>query len=158
MNLEELRRAQHVSVGYLLIRAGQLWNERAIAQVNALAGAPVLRESHTRLLPLLLRPEGARITDLARRLGLTKQTVQPLVAELKKLGVVATKPDSEDGRAVRVVLTSRGLKGIASGNDVLRQIEHQLADDFGPRQMKTLEKLLARLLSQLEKEQGVAPR
>ena len=53
MTLDELRRRQHQSVGYLLIRAGQLWNERAIAGVNALAGAPVLRESHTVLAYLL---------------------------------------------------------------------------------------------------------
>ncbi|MGC4089478.1 MAG: MarR family transcriptional regulator [Polyangiaceae bacterium] len=152
MKLEDLRRRQHESVGFLLIRAGQLWNERAINQVNALAGAPVLRESHTRLLPLLLRPDGARVTELARRLGLTKQTVQPLVAELKALGVVTTKPDERDGRAIRVVLTAQGLKGIASGNEVLKQIESELVEDFGRSEMKSLRKLLTRLLLQLEDE------
>jgi DNA-binding MarR family transcriptional regulator len=152
MKLEDLRRRQHASVGYLLIRAGQLWNERAIAQVNALAGAPVLRESHTRLLPLLLRRNGARTVELARRLGLTKQAVQPLVAELKALGVVTTRPDSQDGRASRVVLTARGLKGIDSGNEVLKHIETELAEDFGQSDMKTLRQLLRRLLSQLEDE------
>jgi DNA-binding MarR family transcriptional regulator len=152
MKLEALRRRQHASVGYLLIRAGQLWNERAIARVNALAGGPVLRESHTRLLPLLLRPEGARVVDLARRLGLTKQAVQPLVAELKALGVVKTKPDEEDGRASRVVLTARGRAGIHSGNEVLRQIERELAETYGQPDMKALRKLLRELLSLLEDE------
>jgi DNA-binding MarR family transcriptional regulator len=150
--LEELRKRQRESVGFLLIRAGQLWNERAIAKVNARAGTPVLRESHTRLLPLLMRPGGARLVDLARRLGLTKQSVQPLVRELKELGVVATQPDDLDGRAVRIVLTPRGLDGIDQGNDVLRQIEQELAGRFGKAEMKSLRGSLRRLLSMLEEE------
>lgn len=152
MKLDELRRQQHQSVGYLLIRAGQLWNERAINRVNALAGAPLFRESHTRLLPLLSRPEGARLTELSRRLGLTKQAVQPLVTELKALGVVSSKPDAQDRRASRVVLTAQGVSGIAKGNDVLREIEAELAAEFGRNEMKVLRKLLARLLAQLEAE------
>jgi DNA-binding MarR family transcriptional regulator len=154
MNLEELGRRQRESVGYLLIRAGQLWNERAIHRVNALAGAPVLRESHTRLLPLLSRPEGARVTELSRRLGLTKQAVQPLVAELKALRVVASKPDPSDRRASRIVLTPQGVSGVAKGNDVLREIEAELVGEYGRSEMKVLRKLLARLLTQLEDEGG----
>lgn len=152
MKLEDLRRKQHDSVGYLLIRAGQLWNERAISRVNAKAGAPLLRESHTRLLPLLLRPDGARIADLARRLGITKQAVQPLIAELAKLGVVKAIRDAQDRRASRIVLTEDGLKGIAAGNDVLRQLEAELAGEFGRREMNEMRKLLARLLAQLEED------
>lgn len=152
MTLEELRKKQRASVGYLLIRAGQLWNERAISRVNAQVGAPVLRESHTRLLPLLLRPGGARLVDLARRLGLTKQSVQPLVTELKELDVVTTQPDDGDGRAIRIVLTPRGLDGIDQGNDVLLRIERELGGTFGKAEMRSLRELLRRLLSLLEEE------
>lgn len=152
MMLEDLRKRQRASVGFLLIRAGQLWNERAISRVNARAGTPVLRESHTRLLPLLMRPGGARLVDLARRLGLTKQSVQPLVRELKELGVVTTQPDDHDGRSVRIVLTPRGLDGIDQGNDVLRQIERELEGSFGKAEMKSLRGSLRKLLSILEEE------
>lgn len=152
MRLEELRKRQRESVGFLLIRAGQLWNERAISKVNARAGAPVLRESHTRLLPLLLRPGGARLVDLARRLGLTKQSVQPLVRELAELGVVTTQPDERDGRSLRIVLTPRGLDGIARGNDVLRQIELELAVNYGKAEMRSLRGSLRKLLAMLEVE------
>jgi DNA-binding MarR family transcriptional regulator len=154
VKFDDLRRRQHASVGYLLIRAGQLWNERAISEVNALAGAPVLRDSHTRLLPLLAQPEGARVVDLARRLGLAKQSVAPLVAELKALGVITTIPDPDDGRARRVVLTPRGIEGIAAGNDVLVQIERDLATRLGKPDMKALRGLLGRLLRLLEDDQG----
>jgi DNA-binding MarR family transcriptional regulator len=154
MQLDDLRKRQHASVGYLLIRAGQLWNERAINRVNAQAGGPVLRESHTRLLPLLLRPGGARLVDLARRLGLTKQSVQPLISELKELGVVSTQPDEQDGRAVRIVLTTGGLEGIHQGNEVLRQIERELAASLGKEKMKSLRDLLRALLAMLEEEGG----
>lgn len=152
MNLEELRKIQRESVGFLLIRAGQLWNERAITRVNARAGAPVLRESHTRLLPLLMRPGGARLVDLARRLGVTKQSVQPLIAELRALDVVTTQPDEQDRRAIRIILTPQGLDGIAQGNDILRQIEVELEGQIGKAGMRRLRELLRALLSALEEE------
>ena len=150
MKLEVLQARQQASVGFLLIRAGQLWNEHAIARVNAQAGRPVLRESHTRLLPLLLQPGGARLSDLARRLGLTKQSVQPLVGELKALGVVTTQPDPEDGRAVRIILTERGLAGINQGNEVLRQLEREFAGVLGHAEMKRLGSILRKLVPHLE--------
>lgn len=153
MKLENLRKQQRESIGFLLIRAGQLWNERAISRVNERAGTAVLRESHTRLLPLLLRPDGARLVDLARTLGLTKQSVQPLVKELKDLGVVTTLPDDRDGRAVRILLTAQGLDGIAAGNDVLREIELELAGRFGKAEMRSLRGPLRRLLSLLEEDE-----
>lgn len=154
MTLEEVRKRQLASVGFLLIRAGQLWNEQAIARVNAQAGSPVLREAHTRLLPLLLRPGGARLVDLAQRLGLAKQSVQPLIAQLKALGVVTTLPDDRDGRALRIVLTPEGIDGINQGNDVLRHIERELALELGRAEMRTLRDLLRRLLVCLEAREG----
>lgn len=154
MTLEEVRKRQLASVGFLLIRAGQLWNEQAIARVNAQAGSPVLREAHTRLLPLLLRPGGARLVDLAQRLGLAKQSVQPLIAQLKALGVVTTLPDDRDRRALRIVLTPEGIDGINQGNDVLRHIERELALELGRAEMRTLRDLLRRLLVCLEAREG----
>lgn len=154
MTLEEVRKRQLASVGFLLIRAGQLWNEQAIARVNAQAGSPMLREAHTRLLPLLLRPGGARLVDLAQRLGLAKQSVQPLIAQLKALGVVTTLPDDRDGRALRIVLTPEGIDGINQGNDVLRHIERELALELGRAEMRTLRDLLRRLLLCLEAREG----
>lgn len=152
--LEVLRRRQANSLGFLLIRCGQLWNERGIAGVNAEAAAvgraPVLREAHTRLLPLLQSPDGVRITELARFVGVTKQAVQPLIADLARQGVVRVEVDPDDARARRVFLTPFGVDAMLHGTGVLEAIEGEVTADFTARDLKALKALLTRLLTTLE--------
>lgn len=154
--LEVLRRRQANSLGFLLIRCGQLWNERGISGVNAEAKAagrvdgPVLREAHTRLLPYLQAPEGIRITELAQVVGVTKQAVQPLIAELARTGVVRVEVDPDDARARRVFLTPFGVEAMLHGTSVLEAIEGQVTTGFAARDVKALKGLLTRLLETLE--------
>lgn len=138
------------SLGYLLIRCSQIWGDRAIAAVNAEAGAPVLREAHTRLLPHLQTPDGIRITDLAKAVGISKQAVQPLVAELGQQGLVRIATDPEDARARRVTLTDFGLEALAHGTGILLRIEEDLAAALGQRTRQALKTHLAKLLQVLQ--------
>jgi DNA-binding MarR family transcriptional regulator len=138
----------------LLIRCSQIWGDLAIAAVNLEAGAPVLREAHTRLLPHLQNPAGIRITDLALAVGVSKQAVQPLVAELATIGLVRIATDTEDARARRVFLTPFGLQALQHGTGILLQIEEQLAPRLGERTRASLRKQLAKLLAVLSDAGG----
>jgi len=148
--LKNLQKQQHASLGYLLIRCGQLWNEQGVARVNAEAGKPVLRDAHTRLLPHLQADEGVRITELASLLSVTKQAVQPLVADLAQQGIVTITTDPVDARARRVTLTAHGIAAIEHGTGVLRQLETEVAPKLGKAKTKQLKKRLAQLLAVLE--------
>ncbi|MBM4777572.1 MAG: MarR family transcriptional regulator [Archangiaceae bacterium] len=148
--LERLRKRQADSLGFLLIRCGQLWNERGISQVNAEAGRPVLREAHTKLLPYLQAPTGIRITALAEHVGVTKQAVQPLVAELARQGLVRVEPDPDDARARRVALTAAGVEAMLHGTGVLERIERDVAPALGKAELEALKRSLRRLLAVLE--------
>lgn len=156
--LAELERRQRSSLGFLLIRCGQLWNERAIARVNAEAGRPVLREAHTRLLPWLQAPGGIRITELAEAVGVTKQAVQPLVAELARDGIVDVTVDPDDGRARRVTLTVRGVEAMLHGTGVLEALEAELGPTLGKGEARELKRLLTALLEGLEPSGKLAPK
>jgi DNA-binding MarR family transcriptional regulator len=147
--LDHLRKRQLDSLGYLLIRCGQLWNERGIAAVNAEAGRPALREAHTRLLPYLQAAEGVRITDLAKRLDVTKQAVQPLVADLVGAGIARVEPDPDDARAKRLFLTPHGVEAVLHGTGILERIELELAPRLGRDEVRTLKAQLRRLLELL---------
>lgn len=147
--LRQVQQMQARSLGYLLIRCSQIWGDRAIRAVNLEAGAPVLREAHTRLLPYLQDPAGIRITDLAQAVGVTKQAVQPLVAELATTGLVRVTPDAEDGRARRVFLTPFGLQALAHGTGILLQIEQLLLPQLGQRTCASLKRQLSKLLAVL---------
>lgn len=149
--LDHVRALQSESLGYLLLRAGQLWSERVLSIVHAEAGAPVVREAHTRLFPHLLAEGGIRITDLARVLGVTKQAIQPLVAELTELGMVRLVPDPDDARARRVLLTDHGVAAMVHGTGVLLRVEAELAPRLGTRDAAQLKRLLGQLLVLLDR-------
>lgn len=148
-SLEALRALQADSLGYALIRAAQLWNTRALAQANAQSGGG-FREAHTRLIPHLLSPDGIRISELARRVDVTKQAAQQLVADLVDGGFARLQPDPDDARARRVVLTPQGIAASIAGTHVLLSVERSLSPTLGKADAKALRRLLRKLLNVLE--------
>ncbi len=143
----ERRRRQ--SVGQLLLRAARLLNERAIGRVRA-AGAPELRPVHMTLLPHL-DLEGTRLTELARRMSISKQGVSQIVDDLEAMGLVERRPDPSDGRARLVCFSDRGERALSHGLGVLEALEAELSREVGAGQMRQLRKGLVALLEELEK-------
>src|SRR5689334_191806 len=86
-------------------------------ELNARLNARVAERGFADIRPALsvvfqhMRDEGSRITEIAERAQLTKQTVVYLVNELEALGYVERVPDPKDGRAKMVVATARGRAG-----------------------------------------------
>ena len=142
--------AKRQSVGQLLFKAARLWNESAIARVRAL-GEPRIRVAHTAGFPHLDIQGGTRVTELAKRMGMSKQGAQQLVDDLEEMGLVARIPDPTDKRASRVVWTERGLEGLRHGVSVLGEMERELASSVGEAEMGELRQLLWRLLEALER-------
>src|SRR6187397_2598936 len=54
-------------------------------------------------------PQGARPSELATRLRMTKQALNYLLGELERLGYLERRPDPDDLRAKRIALTPRGV-------------------------------------------------
>lgn len=58
-----------------------------------------------------LRKHGSlKMQELALVLGLAQSTVTRLVAPLKRVDLLDSRPDRDDGRATRVFLTERGAE------------------------------------------------
>src|SRR5215213_6419014 len=53
-------------------------------------------------------PQGARPSELAARLGITKQALNYLLGQLERLDYLHRTPDPDDLRSKRVALTRRG--------------------------------------------------
>ena len=136
---------------FYVIASGQvrLLNERAIARVNAQRSTPTLRQAHTNLFPHI-DFQGVRITELARRLDISKQAVSQSVAELEALGVVELLVDPEDARAKLVRFTAKGAEGIAQGLRVLGELELELEARIGERHMRALHRALLAAANALE--------
>jgi DNA-binding MarR family transcriptional regulator len=146
-NLEQVKQQ---SFGQLLLKSARLLDERALGRVNRAGPRVELRPAHTSLLPHIDR-EGTRLTELARRLGVTKQAVGQLVGDLEQEGVVERADDPEDGRAKLVRFTDRGVKAMHHGLSVLRGIETELERRLGARRARELHATLAEIVEELSK-------
>lgn len=132
----------------LLFKAARLLNERAIARVQARTDARV-RVAHTALFPHV-DLEGTRLTDLAKRLGTTKQAVGQLVDELEEMGVLERVPDPADARAKLVRFSKRGRRGLLEGLGVLREIEDEMRDVVGDAKLRAMHEALAAIVTAIE--------
>ncbi|MEZ4451216.1 MAG: winged helix DNA-binding protein [Nannocystaceae bacterium] len=147
---DTLARARAASVLQLAMRLGRLADEEAVRRVAA-AGGPAagLRTAHTRLFPHVAL-EGTRPSEIARRLGVSKQAVGPLIDELCAMGVFERVPDPDDRRAVRVRWSDRGRQAMLHGLGVLGGLERELAEALGDGGMAALRELLVRALERAD--------
>jgi DNA-binding MarR family transcriptional regulator len=105
-------------------------------QVEA-SGATSIRVAHARLLAVL--GDGARPTDLAHRLGVTKGAVGQLVRRLETAGYVRVEPDPDDRRSQFVRPTARTLEAFRVSRQALFAVEDEWHRVLGPRGMADLE-------------------
>ena len=85
-----------------------------------------------------IEPEGSRLTDLAERAHMTKQTVGEVATELERRGYLERAPDPSDGRAKIIQLTERGRQVQALGREIIDEIEQEWAERFGAERVAAL--------------------
>lgn len=142
---EDWEARKRASVAQLLFRCARLVNEQAMGRASERHGM-ALRASHTQVFPHIpLEEPGIRLTELARRLGISKQAVGQIIDELEGLGVVARVADAEDRRARGVVFTERGRRGLEAGLEVLAEIEAEIEAELGRARMRALHDALLAL-------------
>jgi DNA-binding MarR family transcriptional regulator len=90
-------------------------------------------------------PQGARPSELATRLRISKQALNYLLGELERLDYLERRPDPDDLRSKRVVLTSRGVSAIGVIREAVGEMETMWADELGPDRFAQLRSLLLEL-------------
>ena len=83
-------------------------------------------------------PDGSRLTDLAERARMTKQSVGEVTSDLEQRGYVERVPDPSDGRAKIIRLTERGRAAQALGIEVIDELEQEWAERFGADRVAAL--------------------
>lgn len=128
----------------LLDRATRSLQDRFVEELAA-AGYPNTLAA-SRLMGHLTE-DGLRLSELADRLGITKQSVGQLVDTLQADGYVERIPDPSDGRAKLVVFGPRGYeslpvawRALQASDDHIRVV---LGDAGASRLRAALERLLA---------------
>ena len=90
-------------------------------------------------------PQGARPSELATRLRISKQALNYLLGELERLDYLERRPDPDDLRSKRVALTRRGASAIHVIRDAVGELETAWAEQLGPKRFSQLRNLLLEL-------------
>lgn len=106
-----------------------------------LALARDLRSSQLRLLSLT-PVEGLRLTDLAERVGMTKQALGEFADALEQRGLLETVRDPADRRVRIVRPTARGRRAVAQGEQAIDAVESAWRERLGDARWQQLRALL----------------
>jgi DNA-binding MarR family transcriptional regulator len=136
-------RHERPNLGILLRMRYQEVVERVVAGL-AEAGFDDLSPAHTAVFQHI-EADGSRLTDLARRAQITKQSMGYLVDNLEKRGYLERRPDRTDRRATLIHLTVRGWAQVEAGLNSIAALEAEWARRLGPKRMRELRGLLAEL-------------
>src|SRR6186997_3668864 len=74
-------------------------------------------------------PQGARPSELAARLRITKQALNYLLGQLEARGYLERRPDPEDQRSKRIALKQRGIHAIGVIREAVEEMEREWAKE-----------------------------
>ncbi|HEX5496860.1 MAG TPA: MarR family transcriptional regulator [Mycobacteriales bacterium] len=135
---------EHAELTFLLGMAFQLVLGEFVDRLDA-RGYTDLRPMHG-LVFQVLRGTGATGTELADRLGVTKQAAGQIIGDLEQRGYLRRQAHPGGGRRRLVVLTDKALRHLAVAGGVLHQLESELADQVDDSALTALRAELARLI------------
>ncbi|MGD0242543.1 MAG: MarR family transcriptional regulator [Streptosporangiaceae bacterium] len=90
-------------------------------------------------------PDGTRVTDLAERAQVTKQTAGFLVDQLERAGYVRRVPDLRDARARLVQIAERGQAAVTVARRTEAEVEAEWTRHLGRVGATQLRRALTRL-------------
>jgi DNA-binding MarR family transcriptional regulator len=117
---------------------------RRIADGLAEAGFDDIRPAHTAVFQHI-NAEGSRLSELAERAQITKQSMGYLIDYLEEHGYVERRADPSDRRASLIFLTERGWAQVREALRIIAEIEQEWTRRLGQPRMQQLRELLTEL-------------
>ncbi|WCB96085.1 hypothetical protein DSM104299_04840 [Baekduia alba] len=117
--------------------------DRLLADLAA-RGHGAIRAPHAAVFEFL-DDGGTRVSVLAERARVAKQSMAELVVALEEQGYVTREPDPDDGRAKLVRATARGREVFAIARALVAEVEAELVETMGARDVARLRALLVDL-------------
>lgn len=108
------------------------------------SGHPEVRAPHGNVFQFL-DDDGTRVSVLAQRAQITKQSMAELVAHLERYGYVERIPDPSDRRAKLVRATAKGSEVYAIARRFVKELEDEWSTRLGAGRMHQLRELLEQL-------------
>lgn len=87
-------------------------------------------------------PQGARPSELAARLRISKQALNYLLGQLERLDYIERRPDPDDLRSKRIALTQRGEAAVGVIRDAVAETEAAWGQQLGEKRFADLRSVL----------------
>ena len=125
-----------------LLMARSSWMEEQVTAAAGQNGYPYVTTAMNRLFAHLGgRPIG--LSELARRLSVSRQAVHKLASEAEKLGLVEFVPDESDKRVMLLRFTQKGWRMSESAAASFVKMEEELARHIGKENVEELRRILS---------------
>jgi DNA-binding MarR family transcriptional regulator len=132
----------------MLFRATNAMNAELTSRLRA-RGWTGFQPSFPRLLSQI--DTGATsISEVARRLGTSRQALSQLARSVEQAGFIERIPHPTDGRSVVLRQTRNGLRSLVDVLDALDEIESEYAVQIGEGEFAELKQRMAELLDQID--------
>jgi DNA-binding MarR family transcriptional regulator len=140
-------------IGQLLVQMTRLFRKDLFARLSDQAGLAGIRPSHLHVFANMVGG-GRRLTELADAASMSLSSMQELVDDLERRGIVERQPDPSDRRAKLIVLTDKGLAALAPASSIIEGLEREYADRIGEEHFEAMCLALNALIDDLLEEGG----
>ncbi|MFI6039499.1 MarR family winged helix-turn-helix transcriptional regulator [Streptomyces sp. NPDC051315] len=124
-----------------LLGEGRRWFEEALLAALEAAGAEQVSSTQLQLFAVL-DERGTTVSELARRMGVTRQTAHKTVHALVAVGLLEQAPHPASARQLLIRRTPKGRRAHERATAILDGLERVLADRIGQRSVTELRAVL----------------
>ncbi len=103
--------------------------------------------AHQKVIHLLSMYEGITISDLLRRLKVTKQSLNRVLKDLIKLGMIIFKKDDQDTRIKHVFLNEKGRKIFNEIFDIQKKRIHSALLNSSSEEVINFDSVLKKIIN-----------
>jgi DNA-binding MarR family transcriptional regulator len=130
-------------IGALLRVPYEAVREHILERLHA-AGFDDIDQAHFSVLEYP-GPQGRRPSEVTAHARVSKQAMNYLLNQLEERGYFERRPDPDDARSKRIVLTRRGEAVRQTVRDAVSELERKWATLLGPARFAMLKRLLREL-------------
>lgn len=119
-----------------------MWIETRLQERAELSGFGHVSQAITRMFGQMSR-KPISISELAKRMVISRQAVHQLVREAENYGLIELIPSTEDKRVKLVQFTKAGREMYLDATQTLEAIERELAKSIGADKVEQLRAILS---------------
>lgn len=130
---------------------GGLANVKMLRELGEKLSLPNLKTVHLGLFAYI-DPDGTTITEIARRKGVTKQSISKTVQELLDMGFLEARENPLDSRSKLISFNLTKDSAMLQGFDILSQIDQSIANSLGADKYQAMLDNMQQVMQRLESE------